>query len=338
MNSQFTNLVLEGMTSKYSVSRINRRSQVIRKPIILFINPGIFTTYLTKNEIFNSKYDHESWNLNDEDLDLLLFKLKENKYYRIILDEFHASSVNSRLLEKLTIIQLHENKVKGIDKLYDTVLKKIPVINSKNNWITFNNALSIPVNKQHAKIKRITDLLFSFSALPFSLALMGIGVILIKLSSKGPVLFRQERVGKNGKPFTIYKLRTMMHSKTGHKIHTVEDDFRVFPIGNLLRKSKIDELPQLFNILRGDMSLIGPRPERVEIVDDLNKENSLYKLRHTILPGITGWAQVNNPTATPNQSFEKLEYDLYYIKNASFKLDLKIIYRTTMIVLKRESL
>lgn len=337
MNSLFTNFIMEEKTFSYSILK-SRKSHIARKPIILFINPGVFTAYLIKNELFSSKYDHEYWELDEEDLDLLLFKLKENKYFRIILDEFHASAVSSRLLEKLTIIQLRENKVKGIDKLYDSVLKKIPVINSENTWITFNNVVSIPVNKQHERTKRITDVLFSLSALPLSLVFMFWGILLIKLSSKGPVLFRQERIGKNGKPFTIYKLRTMTHTREKHTTHTIENDSRVFPVGNFLRKSKIDELPQLFNILRGDMSLIGPRPERAEIVDELNKENSLYKLRHIIRPGISGWAQVNNPTATPNQSFEKLEYDLYYIKNASFKLDLRIIYRTIKIVLKRDSL
>lgn len=337
MNSLFANLVMEERIFRHSIIK-SRKSHIKRKPLILFINPGVFTTYLISNELFSSKYDHEYWNLDEEDLDILIFKLKGNKYFRIILDEFHASSVNSKFLEKLTVIQLRDNKIKGIDLLYDSVLKKIPIINSKNNWITFNNVVSIPINKQHEQTKRIADFIFALIAISPSLVFIAIGIILIKLSSKGPVLFRQERIGKNGKPFTIYKLRTMVHARQKHAAHTVENDSRVFPMGKFLRKTKIDELPQLFNILCGDMSLIGPRPERADIVDELNKENSLYKLRHVIRPGISGWAQVNNPTATPNQSFEKLEYDLYYIKNATFRLDLKIIYRTILIILKRDSL
>lgn len=119
--------------------------------------------------------------------------------------------------------------------------------------------------------------------------------------------------------------------------YTTSNDDRITGIGKFLRLSKIDELPQLYNILKGDMSLIGPRPERPEFVDMYNEENAYFDLRHVIKPGVTGWAQVNLPKATPDDNLKKLEYDLYYIKNYSPKLDIEIIIRTVRVVLTMNS-
>ena len=163
-------------------------------------------------------------------------------------------------------------------------------------------------------------------------------MFLIKFTNKGPLFFTQERVGKNGKIFLLYKLRTMFHNGIGYTDHTIAHDQRVFPVGKFLRYSKIDELPQCLNVLLGQMSIIGPRPEKTEIVNKLSVENPFYELRHLIRPGITGWAQVNNPTATPSQNFEKLEYDLFYIKNANLYLEILIIIRTIKIIIQRNSL
>ena len=182
------------------------------------------------------------------------------------------------------------------------------------------------------------DILISLLILPFALGFTLIGMLLMKLTSKGPVLFMQKRVGKNGKVFTLYKIRTMTHSLKGYDQYTVKNDERVTPIGKFLRLTKIDELPQLLNIIKGDMSLIGPRPEKDDIVEELVKKNPYYHLRHTIRPGISGWAQVNNPTATPDKNLEKLEYDLYYIKNLSIFLDFRVLYRTAKVVLTLDSL
>lgn len=187
-------------------------------------------------------------------------------------------------------------------------------------------------------LKRIVDIIISLLALPFALPLIFIGGVLMAITTKGPIIFTQKRVGLLGKPFTIFKLRTMVHSKEGYLNHTTENDSRITKIGNLLRKTKIDELPQLFNVLSGEMSIIGPRPERVDIVERINQQHKHYQLRHLVKPGITGWAQVNKPTATPEQNLEKLEYDLYYINNYSIKLDVKILAKTVGVVKKLESL
>lgn len=187
-------------------------------------------------------------------------------------------------------------------------------------------------------LKRIVDVVISLIALPFALPLILVGGMLMLITTKGPVIFTQKRVGLLGKPFTIFKLRTMIHSKEGYLSHTTENDSRITKIGNLLRKTKIDELPQIFNVLKGEMSIIGPRPERVDIVEKINQLNQHYQLRHLVKPGITGWAQVNKPMATPDENLEKLEYDLYYINNYSIKLDAQILARTVGVVKNLESL
>jgi len=158
----------------------------------------------------------------------------------------------------------------------------------------------------------------------------------IKLSSPGPILFVQKRVGKNGKVFLAMKFRTMYRgSETAGPQWTKKDDPRITPFGHFLRKIKLDEIPQLINILRGEMSYIGPRPEQPEFVADLIKEIPYYNERHLIKPGLTGWAQINFPegSASREDTLLKLQYDLYYIKNRSLLLDMGVILKTVNIIL-----
>ena len=194
----------------------------------------------------------------------------------------------------------------------------------------------IPVFK--LALKRVIDIVLSILLLPFAILFIIIGCLAIIFTSSGPVLFKQKRVGLNGKVFTIYKIRTMVHCPEGYLDHTRKNDNRVTKAGKLLRRLKIDELPQLFNVLKGDMSWIGPRPERVDIVEKYKKVNTSYQYRHIIKPGITGLAQVKNPTATPEENLEKLEYDLYYINHYSVKLDFSILARTISVVTAMEGL
>jgi lipopolysaccharide/colanic/teichoic acid biosynthesis glycosyltransferase len=190
----------------------------------------------------------------------------------------------------------------------------------------------------HLAVKRVMDIIICLVSLPIALPLILFGCLAMMFTSKGPTIFKQKRVGLLGKPFTMFKIRTMVHSSNGYLDHTVKNDARITKIGQVLRKTKIDELPQLVNVLVGDMSIIGPRPERLDIVAEYCKKNNYYKHRHSIKPGITGWAQVNKPMATPAENLEKLEYDLYYINNHSLKLDVQILARTVGVVKKLESL
>jgi len=182
------------------------------------------------------------------------------------------------------------------------------------------------------------DLLISFLLLPIVLPIIFISSLITRLTSRGPAIFTQQRIGLNGKIFTIYKLRTMIYNPEGHQEHTVRGDKRITKLGKFFRKTKIDELPQLWNVLKGEMSLIGPRPEREDIVEQYTAKNNFYRIRHIIKPGITGWAQVNNPTATPEETIEKLEYDLFYINHLSIRLEFQILLRTIGVVSSLESL
>lgn len=193
-------------------------------------------------------------------------------------------------------------------------------------------------NKRYIKFKRLFDVSLILLSLPLTISLLLFGLILVLFGSRGPVFFIQPRVGKDNKSFNLIKLRTMVHHDLPHVDHTVVNDERIYPLGKWLRLTKIDEIPQLLNVLRGEMSLIGPRPERVEIVNKISKSHHLYNSRHKIIPGITGWAQVHNPKATPNENLDKLKYDIYYIVNMNLKLDIVILLKTITIIFLRNSL
>ena len=190
-------------------------------------------------------------------------------------------------------------------------------------------------------LKRSFDFVSAFlgvivlSPLYFSVALA------VKLTSAGPILYIQERTGKAGKVFPFYKFRSMRvdaEKDTGPVFAQDDNDPRITPIGNFLRKTSLDELPQLFNVLKGDMSLVGPRPERPFFVEQFNKEIPNFMSRHQIRGGITGWAQVNGRAELTVKPEEKLRYDLYYIENWSLLLDLKIIIKTLSQVLMQRDI
>jgi sugar transferase (PEP-CTERM system associated) len=185
--------------------------------------------------------------------------------------------------------------------------------------------------------KRLLDIALSLVGLLLSLPICLLTALLIKLTSKGPVFFRQERVGQDGVPFELIKFRTMRpdaESGTG-PVWAQKNDDRVTPIGRILRLSRIDEIPQFLNILRGAMSFVGPRPERPHFVAQLQHEIPFYVLRHTVKPGLTGWAQVRHPYgASVEDAREKLRYDLYYIKNLNLLFDLNIVLRTVAVILR----
>lgn len=186
--------------------------------------------------------------------------------------------------------------------------------------------------------KRAIDVAVALVGLAISTPFVLAGAALIKLTSPGSAFYRQERVGLNGRMFTIYKLRTMRsdaEADTG-PIWSPVNDARITPIGRLLRQTRLDELPQLWNVVRGDMSLVGPRPERPRFVAQLTAKVPFFSQRHVLKPGITGWAQIHHAyAASVEDAIEKLQYDLYYIKNLSLWLDLLIVVETVKTVLRR---
>ncbi len=186
------------------------------------------------------------------------------------------------------------------------------------------------------KIKRSLDLIFAFFFLLITSPVMFLTSLAIKLDSKGPILFKQERCGLNGKVFNIYKFRSMRQDAEKHTgpVWSTKDDPRITRVGKFVRKVRIDELPQMLNILKGEMSLVGPRPERPFFVEKLSAEIPYYKRRLKVRPGITGWAQVKHKyDETIEDVKEKLKYDLFYIENMSLRMDFKIMFRTVFVML-----
>lgn len=187
-------------------------------------------------------------------------------------------------------------------------------------------------------MRRAISTLFSLTLLLIALPLIPLIILLVRISSPGPILYRQKRVGLNGVVFDCYKFRTMRADAEADSGATwaSDEDPRITKIGHYLRKMRLDEIPQLWNVLKGDMGLVGPRPERPEFVNRLATEIPYYGMRHLIRPGITGWAQINfGYGASVEDAKEKLRYDLYYIKNGSLAIDLLIIFRTIRTVLLR---
>jgi exopolysaccharide biosynthesis polyprenyl glycosylphosphotransferase len=180
-------------------------------------------------------------------------------------------------------------------------------------------------------LKRIFDIVISASLLLFCLPLLLAAAIAIKFDSPGPILHRQVRVGRNGVEFTMFKFRSMRTDaeRNGVPQWAAKRDNRITKVGAILRRLRIDEIPQVLNVLKGDMSMVGPRPERPFFVEQLSRDIRYYGERHRVKPGITGWAQVNfSYGASSDDAKEKLAYDLYYIKNFQLTLDLLVIIRT----------
>lgn len=185
-------------------------------------------------------------------------------------------------------------------------------------------------------VKRLFDLVISSAMLVVTLPVMLLTALLIKLESHGPILYRQERVGTGGKTFTILKFRSMRSDAEhdGKPRWASLNDSRITLVGRIIRRTRIDELPQIFNVFLGDMSFVGPRPERPYFVQDLTQQIPYYGVRHTVKPGITGWAQVRYPYGSSvEDALHKLQYDLYYVKNHSLFLDLMILFQTVQVVL-----
>jgi len=185
-------------------------------------------------------------------------------------------------------------------------------------------------------VKRLFDLIASGALLVFTLPIMLIAAVCIYAESGGPVLYRQERVGQGGRVFTLFKLRSMRNDaeRDGTPHWAAANDCRTTWVGKIMRKLRIDELPQIINVFNGDMSFVGPRPERPYFVDQLEKQIPYYALRHSVKPGITGWAQVRHPYgASVDDAIEKLQYDLYYVKNHCLFLDLTVLVATVEVVL-----
>ncbi len=214
---------------------------------------------------------------------------------------------------------------------YELMSGKVPVEAIDQNWFLEN--LKEGRKRQYHFFKRFFDLSLAFIILIFSLPFWPLVALAIKLDSRGPVFFRQTRLGREEKPFGLIKFRSMRTSGNDFS-PTEENDARITRVGSFLRKSRLDELPQIINVIKGEMSFIGPRPERPEIAAELEKLVPFYKTRLLVKPGLTGWDQISGKyhSPSPSDSLEKLQYDLYYLKQRSLYLDLAISLRTLAIM------
>jgi sugar transferase (PEP-CTERM system associated) len=254
----------------------------------------------------------------------------------------NASTVIVALDQKRGIMPYRELlncKVQGVkiidgESFYEKIAEKLLVEKINPSWLIFSEGFQ--KSKVTRFIKRLSDFILSIFLLVLLLPFLALVAIIIKSESKGPALFSQERVGENGAPFILYKFRSMRSDaeKLSGPVWAEEDDPRVTKVGKIMRKLRIDELPQLWNVFRGEMSFVGPRPERRFFIDQLLKSVPYYNERFSVKPGVTGWAQIKYPYgSTEKDALEKLKYDLYYIKNLSFAFDLTIIFHTVKIML-----
>jgi sugar transferase (PEP-CTERM system associated) len=241
--------------------------------------------------------------------------------------------------EKFPVAQLLRLKNRGVvvqdgADLYETVTGKVPYESLRFEWLLFSTGME--TSRLTLFLKRATSLLLSALGVIVALPLIPFIIAAIKLTSAGKVFYKQKRVGCDGKLFDCYKFRTMRADaevETGPTFAS-DDDPRVTPVGRFLRTSRLDEIPQLWNVLKGDMNLVGPRPERPNFVDRFHREIPWYHLRHSIPPGVTGWAQIRYGYGNSLQDAkQKLGYDLFYVKNMSLGLDLLILFETVKIVL-----
>jgi len=264
--------------------------------------------------------------------DYLLRTVKSLRVTQVVVamgDRRGKLPVDALLSLKCRGLQVHD----GVE-VYEAITGKVPVESVRLGWLLFSPGCH--ASRIHLAYKRIASILVSTSGLVLSLPLLPFIVLAIKLSSPGPVLYRQKRTGRDGLVFDCYKFRTMRadaEADTG-PTWARDDDPRITLVGKFLRTSRLDEIPQLWNVFRGDMSLVGPRPERPEFVEMLNREIPHYYLRHTIRPGITGWAQIRYKYGSSiEDAKEKLCYDLFYVKNMSAGLDLLVLLDTLKVIL-----
>jgi len=249
----------------------------------------------------------------------------------VALTERRAGSMP---LRELLDCKLQGVKVHDINSHFEKRLGKIRIDYLQASWLIFGDGFNQGLGR--TLVKRAFDIISGGVLILLSAPLMLLAALAIKIDSRGPVLYRQERVGLNNQPFLVVKFRSMRTDaeKDGKAVWATRNDNRVTRVGKFIRLTRIDELPQLFSVLKGDMSLVGPRPERPCFVEQLTQQVPFYAVRHSVKPGVTGWAQVRYQYgSTVEDAQEKLQYDLHYVKNHRLWMDLQILVETVQVVL-----
>ena len=261
--------------------------------------------------------------------------IKEKKISEIVVASYNSETITPEIYTDLITLLEKGFTIREYTQVYEELTSRVPVQYVGKDFYKYFPFSRSNQNKLYLFYGRVSDVFFSIIGLLFLAIFLPIILIGNLIGNRGPLFYSQERVGKNGKVFKIMKLRSMITNaeKDGMK-WAQKNDARVTKFGKFLRKSRLDEIPQFLNVLRGDMSLIGPRPERPFFVKELSQVIPFYETRHIVKPGLTGWAQVKaNYGSTIDESLTKLQYDLFYIKHRSFFLDVNIIIKTLSTVI-----
>ncbi len=272
----------------------------------------------------------------DEITSLDLLKVaKEKAVSEIIIASNERKELNKPLFDGLISLLETGLPIKEYIQVYEELTFRVPVQYVGKDFYKYFPFSRSNQNKLYLFFHRVFDLVFAILGLTISLLFLPLVLIGNLIGNRGPLFYTQERVGKNGVPFKIYKLRSMVvNAEKDGAVWATKNDTRITKFGSFLRKSRLDEVPQFFNVLKGEMSMVGPRPERPAFVKQLSESLTFYEIRHIVKPGVTGWAQVKTDYgASMEDSLRKLQYDLYYIKHRSFFLDLNIIVKTLSTVL-----
>mgnify|MGYP002754578482 FL=1 len=310
---------------------------VVEKEHVVFVGENDYTQDLLESVKKDGQYVFAA-SLNNTDTKALgkeIVEMYKTKKFNVLVDFTDKLLGDPKLTGKLLQYKLEGLQYYNYLEFYETYENKLPISHLSPKWFLENTGFEIYHNNFNLKAKRLLDLLFAMLIGIFAAPVIILAAIIVKLESKGPIFFIQERIGEGNKKFNIVKFRSMTTDaeKDGPQWASKNDN-RVTKFGKIMRATRIDELPQLWNVLRGEMSFVGPRPEREFFIQQLEKEIPYYNLRHTVKPGLTGWAQVMYPYgASVEDAYRKLQYDLYYIKHHSIPFDVKVLLKTVTIVI-----
>ena len=310
---------------------------VVEKERVVFVGENDYTQDLLESVKKDGQYVFVA-SLNNTDMKALgkeIVEMYKTKKFDVLVDFTDKLLGDPKLTGKLLQYKLEGLQYYNYLEFYETYENKLPISHLSPKWFLENTGFEIYHNNFNLKAKRLLDLFFAMLIGIFAAPVIILAAIIVKLESKGPVFFIQERIGEGNRKFNIVKFRSMTTDaeKDGPQWASKNDN-RVTKFGKIMRATRIDELPQLWNVLRGEMSFVGPRPEREFFIQQLEKEIPYYNLRHTVKPGLTGWAQVMYPYgASVEDAYRKLQYDLYYIKHHSIPFDVKVLLKTVTIVI-----
>ena len=310
---------------------------VVEKERVIFVGENDYTQDLLESVKKDGQYIFAA-SLNNTDMKALgkeIVEMYKTKKFDVLVDFTDKLLGDPKLTGKLLQYKLEGLQYYNYLEFYETYENKLPISHLSPKWFLENTGFEIYHNNFNLKAKRLLDLLFAMLIGIFAAPVIILAAIIVKLESKGPIFFIQERIGEGNKKFNIVKFRSMtIDAEKDGPQWASKNDNRVTKFGKIMRATRIDELPQLWNVLRGEMSFVGPRPEREFFIQQLEKEIPYYNLRHTVKPGLTGWAQVMYPYgASVEDAYRKLQYDLYYIKHHSIPFDVKVLLKTVTIVI-----